>query len=261
MGERSRVLLVEDSDTVAKVTTLALEPEYDVERCASLDDALDALRQRPDAVLLDLGLPDSSGLATLETFLRAQPACAVVVFTATGDDLGSQAIRAGAHDYLWKDTVNPDLLRRTVRHAMERRRLEVEQRQGELGRRLVRRIFSTLGASGVMTGQLRRELGRQLAADVGARDVEESLDAFRRMGFGQLEVRSRSGERSSFLGSGLVEVTPGAGRANCLLALGFLEGVLGASGGGALGTETRCQSQGHPHCEFHVKLQAEGADP
>lgn len=93
---------------------------------ARLQDALDALQLLSfDAILLDLTLPDSTGF---ETFLRVQAAArhaAIIVLAgAEHDEIAARALREGAHDCLFKDDIDRALLRRTIRHAVERRRFE-----------------------------------------------------------------------------------------------------------------------------------------
>jgi signal transduction histidine kinase len=80
-----------------------------------------------DAVLLDLGLPDSRGL---DTFLEAQAHALqipIIVLTGTDDEaLALRAVQMGAQDYLVKGQVDSDSLRRCVRYAVERQRLLVQ---------------------------------------------------------------------------------------------------------------------------------------
>src|SRR6185503_1302381 len=60
-----------------------------------------------DAILLDLDLPDSSGLETLQRILGSAPALPVVVMTGRADEAtGIQALEAGAQDYLVKGQVD-----------------------------------------------------------------------------------------------------------------------------------------------------------
>jgi serine phosphatase RsbU (regulator of sigma subunit) len=81
-------------------------------------------------VLLDLGLPDSQGLDGLRWLLDCDPDAAVVVLTGMADeDLGEDAVRAGAQDYLVKGEVTGQTLHRVIRYAVERRRWEEAQRQ------------------------------------------------------------------------------------------------------------------------------------
>lgn len=76
-------------------------------------------------VLLDLSLPDSTGLDTVQSMRVAAPDLAIVVLTGHDDDaLAAQALEAGAQDYLSKGQLDSDALRRAVRHAIVRRKLE-----------------------------------------------------------------------------------------------------------------------------------------
>ncbi|WP_232702310.1 bacterio-opsin activator domain-containing protein [Halobacterium wangiae] len=81
-----------------------------------------------DVVLLDLDLPDSTGLDTLAAVIDETTFVPVVVLTGlnTGQ-VGIEAIQHGAQDYLVKDEVASDLLVRTIHHAIERNHQEREQ--------------------------------------------------------------------------------------------------------------------------------------
>src|SRR5512134_757460 len=80
---------------------------------------------RPDAVLLDLSLPDSHGISTLVRMRAAAKGIPIVVLTSIEDEaLGMQLIQAGAQDYLIKGQVTGQLLMRALRYAAERRRAE-----------------------------------------------------------------------------------------------------------------------------------------
>ncbi len=77
-----------------------------------------------DAVLLDLGLPDSSGLETFGRLQHAAGDTPIVVLTASDDDgLAVAAVHAGAQDYLVKSATDAALLARSLRYACERARL------------------------------------------------------------------------------------------------------------------------------------------
>ncbi|WP_049926749.1 bacterio-opsin activator domain-containing protein [Halopiger goleimassiliensis] len=86
-----------------------------------------------DVVLLDLNLPDSTGLETLETVHDDHRETPIVVLTGLRDQgVGVQAIQRGAQDFLVKDEVTSELLVRTIHHAIERARQErVRRRQRE----------------------------------------------------------------------------------------------------------------------------------
>ncbi|MEZ0370401.1 MAG: PAS domain S-box protein [Candidatus Sericytochromatia bacterium] len=85
-----------------------------------------------DVLLLDLLLEDGQGL---DSYLRARaqfPGLPVVALTAQAHEaLGIQAIQSGAQDYLVKEHCNPDSLRRAIRAAVERKRIEVALRHSE----------------------------------------------------------------------------------------------------------------------------------
>ena len=84
-----------------------------------------ALRVLPDVILLDLSLPDSSGLATLRAMRAAVPGAPIVVLTGQDDKtLVVAALETGAQDYLVKGHFDHDALGRAVRHARVRSRLE-----------------------------------------------------------------------------------------------------------------------------------------
>ena len=151
-GEEPRaslqVLLVEDNPGDVQLVADALDAldgGLHLRRVGRLDDALDAIAQAPtDVVLLDLGLPDSDGLTTLERLVTAAPQMPVVVMTGSVDrDLGAKALRAGAQDYLVKGEVDAGLLVRTLRFAVERHALvrglranlaDESDRRAQLGR-------------------------------------------------------------------------------------------------------------------------------
>lgn len=81
-----------------------------------------------DLVLLDLNLPDSTGLETLST-LRDHVDIPVAVLTGLSDkETGINALRRGAYEYLVKDEINSDLLVRSVYHSIERWEHEREQK-------------------------------------------------------------------------------------------------------------------------------------
>ena len=124
-----RVLLVEDDAGDAFLVSELLREEaapVDVRRAQSLTEGLDLLGSEPfDCVLLDLGLPDASGLAALRRLREAAPHVAHLVLTGDRDDQrGIEAVAAGAQDYLVKGRVDGDGLRRAILYAVERRQAD-----------------------------------------------------------------------------------------------------------------------------------------
>jgi serine phosphatase RsbU (regulator of sigma subunit) len=127
-----RIVLIEDDDGDALVVEELLRvvaAGVSVRRARLLSEARKLI---PGAacVLLDLGLPDSQGLHGLRWLLDFDPDAAVVVLTGMADEeLGEEAVRAGAQDYLVKGEVTGQTLHRVIRYAVERRRWDEAQRQ------------------------------------------------------------------------------------------------------------------------------------
>lgn len=95
----------------------------------------EAIATNFDCALLDLHLPDASGLEGLQRLRAAADELAILVLTGLSDERrGSEALAAGAQDYLVKGHVDGELLARSVRYAVERRRADFAQRQLSLAR-------------------------------------------------------------------------------------------------------------------------------
>jgi diguanylate cyclase (GGDEF)-like protein len=96
-----------------------------------------------DVMLLDLGLPESSGLDTLQRLHAQVPNVpTLVVLSGLSDEtIAIQAVQSGAQDYLVKDEVNSALLVRSIRYAIERSQAQeaLQQAHSELERRVMER--------------------------------------------------------------------------------------------------------------------------
>ena len=123
-----RVLLVEDDPVYAAVlrSTLAFAGggPWVVESVESFAAARERLgRPGIDAILLDLRLPDANGLEAVTRLSGEFPTLPVLVLTALDDEsLALEAVQKGAQDYLVKGQVEEQLLPRSIRYAIERKR-------------------------------------------------------------------------------------------------------------------------------------------
>jgi two-component system cell cycle sensor histidine kinase/response regulator CckA len=134
-----KVLLVEDDHGDALWIKELLEAaersflKFELHHCSRLAEALEyCAAETPDAVLLDLGLPDSQGMQTLKSLIDVAPDLPVVVLTGLADEeFGAAAVQQGAQDYLLKSRLNQDQLVRVLRYALERKRAEEALRRSE----------------------------------------------------------------------------------------------------------------------------------
>jgi serine phosphatase RsbU (regulator of sigma subunit)/anti-sigma regulatory factor (Ser/Thr protein kinase)/DNA-binding NarL/FixJ family response regulator len=130
-------MLIEDDRTYAWLVEEMLVEAFgadalDVVSFGSLAEAT-AANGAVDCALVDLSLPDASGLGVIETMLTTLPELPVVVLTGAEDEqLALRAVERGAQDYLVKRRANPEVLGRSVRYAIERKRAELQR--GELMR-------------------------------------------------------------------------------------------------------------------------------
>jgi PAS domain S-box-containing protein len=145
-NEVLRVLLIEDSASDARVIQSILRSRCDVVWVETMVDALPALAAGQfSAILADLDLPDSRGLATVNTLVRNAPRIPIIVFTGHDDDvLAMRAMAEGAEDYLVKGNVDALGLLRSLRYAIQRKHAERAIRDSEARLRAV--IASALDA-------------------------------------------------------------------------------------------------------------------
>ncbi len=142
MGRRGvvHVLLVEDSPSDAALCGARLEESGIAETVVvgDLASALAALKaHRFDCALVDLHLPDAHGLQAIGRVVEAAPDVAVVALTRfDSDDLGRQAVRLGAQDYLGKDDATTNRIRQALVFAIERHELRAHDLRGEVSETL-----------------------------------------------------------------------------------------------------------------------------
>ncbi len=118
--DRADALLVEDliADSLTDIRVVWAQSMAHAER--------ELASARPDCVLLDLHLPDANGMDALDRIAKRDATVPIVVLTGLNDEyFGASAVAAGAQDYLVKGRVEPEMLRRALLYAIERKRVEL----------------------------------------------------------------------------------------------------------------------------------------
>jgi PAS domain S-box-containing protein len=177
-----KVLLVEDNPGDARLIQEMLREaghaRFELVHVEWLTEASERLGEEAfDAMILDLNLPNSQGLDTFVSAYTQVPGVAIVVLTGLADEVvGVEAVKRGAQDYLVKGQVDGNLLVRTLRYAIERKRVEEELRrhQDQLEELVQERTAELVRAN----EQLRREITERKRVE---EELRESEDKYRRL--------------------------------------------------------------------------------
>jgi DNA-binding response OmpR family regulator len=130
MKHTINILLIEDNTDYAELTLAILSrfqmPRYHIKWAQSLEEGLGLLTDfKVEVILLDMTLPDSSGIDTLRRTVHAVPEMPIIMLTGHDDEtLAIQALHQGAQDYLIKGQNDTTLLPRAVTYAIERKRAQ-----------------------------------------------------------------------------------------------------------------------------------------
>ena len=123
--KRINLLLVDDDPADRKLTELALRGglhniDFSITTADTLADCLLRIQNSPvDLVLLDLGLPESKGIDTVDKVRQTCPNTPIIVLTGlSGEEVGVEAIKKGANDYVTKP-FNPSDLRTRISTALQ----------------------------------------------------------------------------------------------------------------------------------------------
>jgi len=116
----STILIVDDEGPIRKALFLLLSDRYEVLAAASGKEAITQLQKTAvDLVLLDIGLPDISGLELLQIIAAETPEIMVIMITAVGETKSIvDAVKLGAYDYLVKP-VDSQALMLTIKNSLE----------------------------------------------------------------------------------------------------------------------------------------------
>lgn len=133
-NERIRVLLVEDNPGDARLIREMLAGSayfgavyqlFSVDTLAAAHQICSV--QEFEVILLDLNLPDSTGLQALESLNEVLPLVPIIVLTGLNDvELTVQSVQRGAQDYITKEECTGQLLTRVIYYAIERKRIEAQ---------------------------------------------------------------------------------------------------------------------------------------
>jgi two-component system KDP operon response regulator KdpE len=166
-----RVLVVDDEPPIRKLLRMGLNAHgYQILEAANGKAALELLKETPDLIILDLGLPDTQGLELLRTMRARNESVPIVVLSSRGDEAGKvQALDFGADDYVTKPFGMDELLARiraALRHQLQTHGERPIFRVGELSVDLVRRIVK-IGDKEIKLSPKEYELLRVLVQHAG----------------------------------------------------------------------------------------------
>ena len=140
-----KVLVIDDEPPIRKLLRMGLSTQgYEILEAGNGKASLQLLAQKPDLVILDLGLPDMQGLDLLRMIRARDEKVSIDVLSSRGDEAGKvQALDLGADDYVTKPFGMDELLARmraALRHQLQTHGERPIFRVGDLSVDLVRRI-------------------------------------------------------------------------------------------------------------------------
>lgn len=178
------VLLIEDDPENARLIQVMLSQEkfssIALTWVTDLQSGLTHLSHNngsTHAILLDLMLPDSDGLATYARICQQAPHIPVVVLSAIDDEvIAIQAIQAGAQDYLVKNGLESNLVVRALKYAIERKQTEavLQKTRAEQEQRIAERTADLSQANAA----LKREVAERKQVEEALRESEERFRQF-----------------------------------------------------------------------------------
>jgi two-component system KDP operon response regulator KdpE len=166
-----KVLIVDDEPPIRKLLRMGLSTQgYEILDATNGKTALALLEEKPDLIILDLGLPDMQGLDLLAAIRARNESVPIVVLSSRGDEsVKVRALDLGADDYLTKPFGMEELLARmraALRHQLAVQGERPAFKVGDLTVDLVRRIVKT-GDKEVKLSPKEYELLRVLVQHAG----------------------------------------------------------------------------------------------
>lgn len=204
-GQRDnrRILLVEDNPgdagLIEDMLDITDEPRNGLEHVETLAEARDALRkQGADAVLLDLRLPDGSGVECVHAIREVAREVAIVVLTGLDHEaLALECIVAGAQDYIRKHDIRAESLRRAIGYSIARVREASAHRQADTLKEQLRHA-QKLEALGTLSAGIAHDLNNTLLpiTTMTSLLLETAAEDTTRLG---LEIVLKSAQRAKVL--------------------------------------------------------------
>jgi two-component system NarL family response regulator len=202
-----RLVVVDDHPAFRMGLTALIESEPDMTVVAESGDGRDAVaifrREKPDVVLMDLRLPDFSGVEAIIALRKEFPACRVIVVTTyDADEDIYRAIQSGAQSYLLKDMPKETIVQ-TIRavHAGEQplsanvaKRLAKRLRREELNRREIEALHL------LVKGRSNKEIAAKLFIS------EDTVKTHLKNLFHKLDVQDRTEAAITAIRLGIVHL-------------------------------------------------------
>jgi DNA-binding NarL/FixJ family response regulator/anti-sigma regulatory factor (Ser/Thr protein kinase) len=178
-GEASKILLIEDdhaqSVLLRENLMRAFPGQFEIEWAETLREAFAKFScSFVDAILLDLSLPDSLGLQTIDRAAAAFSSTPIVVLTGQNDEqMALEAVRRGAQDYLIKAEADGPTIARAIRYAIQRKQAEESLRQAR--DQLEHKVKERTAELSQSVAKLMGEVARRAAAEQALRERSDRL--------------------------------------------------------------------------------------
>ncbi|MCM3747249.1 response regulator [Paenibacillus pasadenensis] len=175
----ARILLIEDEPPIRKLLKVTLQAhQYELlESETGSDGLLQASMNHPDLILLDLGLPDGSGMDVLKQIRQWSPVPVIVLTATDREEDKIEALDCGADDYVTKPFGMGELVARirvALRHAAGANATEPVLRFGQLTIDLAQRLVE-LSGSRIKLTPTEYDLLKTLALNAGKVMTQKQL--------------------------------------------------------------------------------------
>ena len=207
MSTPIRILVVEDHNVVRQGLVALIKTVPDMHVIAEAGDGKQAVelfrKHKPDVTIMDLRLPEMSGVEAITEIRRSFPAARIIVLTTfDGDENIYRALQAGARGYLLKDMFGEELMDaiRTVHAGKTRIPAPVAQRLAErmAGPALTSRELDVLRL--IVSGKSNKEIGNDLV--ISEATVKTHINSI----LSKLGVTDRTQAATTALQRGIVEL-------------------------------------------------------